>query len=183
MSPNKKVTKEIGIGEALSSWPAPAPEPPSPMYPTRLALTMARSTLTYILSTAKMFRFLLCSGSASEIRQAANRNICELSENSTGLSGFGGVVHRRGRLCKKLPPMPTSLVTFLFGDKKVTHAIYQKSPPFGGADFLIIGRSSWTRWWTSFRRGPEWQRQAFLPTCGCLLQGKASCARARCTRI
>ena len=101
--------KEAAIGEALSSWPATAPEPPSPMYPTRLALTMARSILTYTLNTAKMFRFLRCSGSVSGIRQAANRNICELSRNFTGLSGFGGVVYRRGRLCKKPPPIPLSL--------------------------------------------------------------------------
>ncbi len=34
--PAKKVTKECGIGEALRLV-APAPEPPSPMYPTRRA--------------------------------------------------------------------------------------------------------------------------------------------------
>ena len=34
--PAKKVTKECGIGEALRLV-APAPEPPSPMYPTRHA--------------------------------------------------------------------------------------------------------------------------------------------------
>ena len=39
--------------------------------------------------------------------------------NSAGLACFGGVVHRRGRLCKKPPPVLISLVTFLFSDKKV----------------------------------------------------------------
>ena len=34
--PARKVTKECGIGEALRLV-APAPEPPSPMYPTRHA--------------------------------------------------------------------------------------------------------------------------------------------------
>jgi len=69
LCPNKKVTKEIVIGEALSGWPAPAPEPPSPMYPTRPALTMPRSILTYILSIAKMFRFLLCRGRLEKFRK------------------------------------------------------------------------------------------------------------------
>ena len=50
------------------------------------------STLTYILNTAKMFRFLLCSGSASEIQQggesgaAANskaRIVLSRRENAT----------------------------------------------------------------------------------------------------
>ena len=45
--PAKKVTKERGIGEALRLV-APAPEPPSPMYPTRRALTSFRSNLTGI---------------------------------------------------------------------------------------------------------------------------------------
>ena len=43
--PAKKVTKECGIGEALRLV-APAPEPPSPMYPTRRALTDFRRNLT-----------------------------------------------------------------------------------------------------------------------------------------
>ena len=43
----KKVTKEGGIGEALRLV-APAPEPPSPMYPTRRALTDFRRNLTGI---------------------------------------------------------------------------------------------------------------------------------------
>ena len=43
--PAKKVTKECGIGEALRLV-APAPEPPSPMYPTRRALGIRWSTLT-----------------------------------------------------------------------------------------------------------------------------------------
>ena len=43
--PAKKVTKECGIGEALRLV-APAPEPPSPMYPTRRASPFLRSTLT-----------------------------------------------------------------------------------------------------------------------------------------
>ena len=56
------------------------------------ALTTLWSTLTYILNTAKMFRFLLCSGSASEIRQggesgaAANskaRIVLSRRENAT----------------------------------------------------------------------------------------------------
>ena len=43
--PAKKVTKEYGIGEALMLV-APAPEPPSPMYPIRRALGNLWSTLT-----------------------------------------------------------------------------------------------------------------------------------------
>ena len=39
LSPNKKVTKEIGIGEALMSR-SRAPDTPSPMYPTRGALSI-----------------------------------------------------------------------------------------------------------------------------------------------
>ncbi len=37
LSPNKKVTKEVGIGEALSS-ALPRRKPPSPMYLSRRAL-------------------------------------------------------------------------------------------------------------------------------------------------
>ena len=44
--PAKKVTKESGIGEALRLV-APAPEPPSPMYPTRRALTTALEHLNW----------------------------------------------------------------------------------------------------------------------------------------
>jgi len=71
----RKVPKEADTGEALSGWPAPAPEPPSPVYPTRPALTIPRSTLTYILSAAKMFRFLPHRDSASEIRYFCFRSI------------------------------------------------------------------------------------------------------------
>ena len=104
--PAKKVTKECGIGEALRLV-APAPEPPSPMYPTRLALTMARSTLTYILSTTKMFRFLPCSGSAPEIRQGGESGAAAVSGAATmcrhvvrtlrSFSMRAGRVHRGGR--------------------------------------------------------------------------------------
>ena len=39
LSPNKKVTKEISIGEALMSR-SRAPDTPSPMYPSRSAIAM-----------------------------------------------------------------------------------------------------------------------------------------------
>ena len=45
MSPNKKVTKEVGIGKALSV-SLPRAKPPFPMYPTRHALGVRRSALT-----------------------------------------------------------------------------------------------------------------------------------------
>ena len=141
----RKVPKETAIGAALSAGQLSADNPVAalpvhwtgihyrdcasltraraarPYVPHPAALTTPRSTLTYILSTTKMFRFLPCSGSASENRQAKKREFRRLSEDSSGLESFGGVVHRRGRLCKKPPPVPTSLVTFLFGDKKVIH--------------------------------------------------------------
>ena len=43
--PDKKVTKEAGIGEALSSV-LPHGKPPSAMYPTRRATPQLPSTLT-----------------------------------------------------------------------------------------------------------------------------------------
>ena len=45
LSPNKKVTKEIGIGEALEPC-CRTSNTPSPMYPTRGALGMPHGVLT-----------------------------------------------------------------------------------------------------------------------------------------
>ena len=145
LSLNKKVTKEVSIGEALTAKSIatspvnrlsyPVFEPPSPMYPTRLALTMARSTLTYILSTTKMFRFLPCRERTEVIRQGGEsgaaavvillrgfRHVDEtLSSCQVRREGFTGEgVYGCGSTRQNASPVPTSLVTFLFGNKKVT---------------------------------------------------------------
>ena len=49
-----------------------------------------------------------------------NRHISALLSESSGPAGFGGEIFKRGRLCKKPPLKLSSLVTFLFSDKKVT---------------------------------------------------------------
>ena len=104
--PARKVPKEAGIGEALRA------KAPSPMYPTR------RNTFR----CSKMFRFL----------NTYNRKKlwvfpCRLVKIGT-FSPVGwrcGWGFQRGRIFEA-PLWPTSLVTFLFGDKKVTSPVLYK---------------------------------------------------------
>ena len=60
MLPNKKVTKEIGIGEALCA-ELPLVKSALSYVPLPAALGILWSNLTSILCQAKMFRFLLGS--------------------------------------------------------------------------------------------------------------------------
>ena len=66
----KKVTKECGIGEALRLV-APAPEPPSPMYPTRRALGIRWRNLTGI--TCYLVAVLLIADCSTLVRSAVMR--------------------------------------------------------------------------------------------------------------
>ena len=92
--PNKKVTKEIGLGEgARARSRAQMRPPPKNPLPRRTFAGFA-------------------------IRQTANRNICGIRVNSSGLLSLGGEVHRRGRLCEKPPPMTASFGSFLAGTRK-----------------------------------------------------------------
>ena len=83
-----------------------APNPSPCVSPA--ALTTARSTLTYILSTTKMFRFLPCCGSSSGIRQGGEsgaaavaqllRGHRHVDETHRGCQVRTGGVHRGGCL-------------------------------------------------------------------------------------
>ena len=59
MSPNKKVTKEVGIGEALRV-ALPRAKAALSYVPLPARTRQVRRNLTYMRGTAKMFRFLLC---------------------------------------------------------------------------------------------------------------------------
>ena len=81
-----------------------------------------------------------------------NRHISAWLLKSSGRSAFGGVVHRRGRLCKKPPPMSASFRPFLAETRKGwicgagCSVCVTLSLPFGG------------RIWYTFikRRGFAW---------------------------
>ena len=128
----KRAKRNRHKGHCASRSRAPNPSPcVSPA-----ALLTVRSTLTYILSTAKMFRFLPCSGSASGIRQGGEsgaaaiskaaamcRHVVRTSRSFFDACGWGTqgrtqfVARQRGMSASPVPP---SLVTFLCGHKKVT---------------------------------------------------------------
>ena len=75
----KRAKRSRHKGHCASRSRAPNPSPcVSPA-----ALTTPRSTLTYILSTTKMFRFLPCSGSASGIRQGGESGAAAISKTAT----------------------------------------------------------------------------------------------------
>ena len=99
----KRAKRSRHKGHCASRSRAPNPSPcVSPA-----ALLTVRSTLTYILSTAKMFRFLPCSGSASGIRQGGESGAAANSKTATSyrhvvrtsrsFSVRAGGVHRGGR--------------------------------------------------------------------------------------
>ena len=150
----RKAPKEADIKGAECRAPA---RQIRPFMKSPAAFPIHRSTLTYILSMAKMFRFLPCRASTDKNGRAGRaeplpqigRETCNprtLRCCADAKCGPGGV-HRRGccraqriflyndcrgnhtspnRLwCGSLPadsasPMTISLVTFLFGYKKVT---------------------------------------------------------------
>ena len=127
----KRAKRSRHKGHCASRSRAPNPSPcVSPA-----ALTTPRSTLTYILSTTKMFRFLPCRGSVSGIRQGGESGAaaiskvvtrcCHVVRTSRGFFGACGwgtqgrtqfVARQRGMSASPVPP---SLVTFLCGNKKV----------------------------------------------------------------
>ena len=100
----KRAKRSRHKGHCASRSRAPNPSP----LQSPAALTTPRSTLTYILSTAKMFRFLPCSGSASRIRQGGEsgaaaiskaaamcRRVVRASHSFFGACGWGA----QGRWC------------------------------------------------------------------------------------
>ena len=99
----KRAKRSRHKGHCASRSRAPNPSP----YVSPAALLTVRSTLTYILSTAKMFRFLSCRGSASGIRQGGESGAVAISKTATmcrhvvrtsrGFSVRAGRVHRGGR--------------------------------------------------------------------------------------
>ena len=101
LCPNKKVTKEIGIGEALRA------NAPSPMYPTRR--TDHRPL--------KMFRF-----SAGSAEQTFGFVVCKRSKIGTFLNAgwrCGGVILKRGAFTRSALLSRLLWGTFLAETRKV----------------------------------------------------------------
>ena len=69
-------------------------------------------------STAKMFRFLLRWGRVLRDGRAKVGTLSRHIAKTRLTAGLGGVVHRRGRLCEKPPPMAASFGSFLADARK-----------------------------------------------------------------